>query len=72
MFKTLFTCYLVHYIGYPKHMDEWISKNKLVISFIVISNKVDSPYRPLGWVCPRKLRMRPNSGEEKTRLTCGM
>ena len=22
--------YLVHYIGYPKHMDEWISKKKLV------------------------------------------
>ena len=30
MFKTLFKCCLVHYIGYPKHMDEWISKNKLV------------------------------------------
>ena len=24
------TEYLVHYIGYPKHMDEWISKKKLV------------------------------------------
>ena len=24
------TEFLVHYIGYPKHMDEWISKKKLV------------------------------------------
>ena len=24
------TEFLVHYIGYPKHMDEWITKDKLV------------------------------------------